>query len=268
VHENLERRLAAARERVGELSRGLGRDNLDAWRAAREDQLKAERDLASARGEQYAQVIDIGPRWDAGAPLPHLISNGSRAFVVCLASTPTNAGVWEVATGRLVATEPVAELGSLAFSPDGRLLAVGDGDRVMLREVDHPGNALSTDLPDLTVNMRQASNWGVAFSPDGTLLAAAVSKPGRTGSVHLWSVPDFQPLTKYPTHKGLVGLAISPAGDVIATVEDLKSVKLWAAGSGLSAGTVNSPATCLAFSPDGSYLAAGCTDEIHVWTPP
>jgi hypothetical protein len=52
VHEDLERRLAAARERVGELSRGLGRDNLDAWRAAREDQLKAERDLASACGEQ------------------------------------------------------------------------------------------------------------------------------------------------------------------------------------------------------------------------
>jgi WD40 repeat protein len=176
------------------------------------------------------------------------------------------AGVWEVATGRLVAAEPVAELGSLAFSPDGRLLAVGDGDRVMLREVDHPGNARRTDLPDLTVNIRQASNWGVAFSPDGTLLAAAVSKHGRTGSVHLWSVPDFRPLTKYATHKGLVGLAISPAGDVIATVEDLKSVKLWAVGSGLRAGTVNSPATCLTFSPDGSYLAAGCTDEIHVWT--
>jgi hypothetical protein len=88
VHEDLERRLAVARERVGELSRGLGRDNLDAWRAAREDQLKAERDLASARGEQYAQVIDIGPRWDVGAPLPHLISNGSRAFVVCLANQP------------------------------------------------------------------------------------------------------------------------------------------------------------------------------------
>ncbi len=61
---------------------------MDSWRAAWEDQLKAERDLASARGEQYAQVIEIGPRWDVGAPLPHLISNGSRAFVVCLASLP------------------------------------------------------------------------------------------------------------------------------------------------------------------------------------
>jgi hypothetical protein len=55
--------------------------------AAHERQLQAERDPA-ARGEQYAQVIDIGPRWDIGAPLPHLISNGSLAIVVCLASQP------------------------------------------------------------------------------------------------------------------------------------------------------------------------------------
>lgn len=53
-----------------------------------QDQLTAERDLAAAHGEQYAQVIEIGPRWDAGTPLPHLISNGSRAFVACRASQP------------------------------------------------------------------------------------------------------------------------------------------------------------------------------------
>jgi hypothetical protein len=58
------------------------------WWAAHERQLQAERDLAAARGEQYAQVIDIDPLWDVGAPLPHLISNGSRAFVVCLARQP------------------------------------------------------------------------------------------------------------------------------------------------------------------------------------
>jgi hypothetical protein len=56
--------------------------------AVHEDLLEAERDLAAARGEQYARVIDIDPLWDNGAPLPHLISNGSRAFVVCRASDP------------------------------------------------------------------------------------------------------------------------------------------------------------------------------------
>jgi hypothetical protein len=61
---------------------------MDARRAALKDQLVAERELAAARGEQYAQVIDIGPRWDIGAPLPRLFSNGSQAFVACLASQP------------------------------------------------------------------------------------------------------------------------------------------------------------------------------------
>jgi hypothetical protein len=88
VSEDLERRLAAAREQVRELSRNLRHDTMRAWQAVWEQQLQAERDLAAARGEQYARVIDIGPQWDAGAPLPHLLSNGSRAFVVCLADVP------------------------------------------------------------------------------------------------------------------------------------------------------------------------------------
>jgi len=88
VSEDLEQRLAAARERVRELSRELSGDTMYTLKAARGDQLKAERELAAARGEQYAQVIEIGPRWDIGAPIPHLISNGSRAFAVCLASQP------------------------------------------------------------------------------------------------------------------------------------------------------------------------------------
>lgn len=87
--EALERRLAAARERVRDLSRRLAaEDTMAELLAAHEQRLQAERDLAAAHGEQYARVIDLGPRWDAGAPLPHLISNGSRAFVVCLASQP------------------------------------------------------------------------------------------------------------------------------------------------------------------------------------
>ena len=69
---------------------------MEALREAWEQQLQAERDLAAARGEQYARVIDLGPRWDAGAPLPHLITNRSRAFIACLASQrdPSWDGTW------------------------------------------------------------------------------------------------------------------------------------------------------------------------------
>jgi hypothetical protein len=86
--EDLEQRLAAARHRVSQLSGRLGKDTWHEWMAAREEQLQAERDLAAARGEPYAQVINIGPRWSIGAPLPHLVADGSRAFLVCFAEQP------------------------------------------------------------------------------------------------------------------------------------------------------------------------------------
>ena len=82
---------------------------MEALREAQEQQLHAERDLAAARGEQYARVIDIGPRWDVGAPLPHLVSNGSRAFVACLADQPDPS--WDGTWVRLVS--PADEAPSL-----------------------------------------------------------------------------------------------------------------------------------------------------------
>ena len=182
------------------------------------------------------------------------------------ACTPEYLGVWEVATGRLIATESMPGFGSLAFSPDGTVLAVGVEDRVKLWEVDRLGKSLPSRLPDLSAKVRQASNWGLAFSPDGTLLAAAVSNHKGAGSVFLWSMPDCQLLAKYASSKGLVALAASPAGDVLATVHDLDSVTLWEVGSGAWTASLESRATCLAFSPDGSYLAAGGTSLIRVWT--
>jgi hypothetical protein len=53
---------------------------------ARAAVLDAERALAAARGEPYADVVDIGVRWSAGAPLPHVISNGSRTMLLCRAA--------------------------------------------------------------------------------------------------------------------------------------------------------------------------------------
>jgi hypothetical protein len=88
VNDDLERRLAAAQERLNELGTSFDDGALQAQLEAWAQLLQAERDLAAARGEQYAKVIDIGPRWDTGAPLPHLLSNGARAFILCMARDP------------------------------------------------------------------------------------------------------------------------------------------------------------------------------------
>ncbi len=66
------------------------------WHAARQRVLAAERTLAAARGEQYAEVIDLGVQWDAGAPLPHLVAGGLRAAIICRSALhdPTWDGTW------------------------------------------------------------------------------------------------------------------------------------------------------------------------------
>jgi hypothetical protein len=44
--------------------------------------------LARSRGEAYAVEIDLVFRWNSGAPLPHVVANERRAFIVVIAAEP------------------------------------------------------------------------------------------------------------------------------------------------------------------------------------
>lgn len=80
--ERLERELVEAQQRVDAVMKRRWRRRADdAFGAAVEEELAAERALAAARGEEYAVPLDIGVRWSRGAPLPHLLSSGRRSFV-------------------------------------------------------------------------------------------------------------------------------------------------------------------------------------------
>ena len=80
--ERLERELVEAQRRVDATMKGRLRKGPDeAFDAAWDEELAAERALAAARGEEYAVPLDIGVRWSGGAPLPHLLSSGQRSFV-------------------------------------------------------------------------------------------------------------------------------------------------------------------------------------------
>jgi len=56
--------------------------------ARRRTKLEAERTAAQAAGEEYAVSLNLKFRWNAGAPMPHLFSDGSRAFVLFLQDVP------------------------------------------------------------------------------------------------------------------------------------------------------------------------------------
>ena len=96
--------------------------------------------------------------------------------------------LWDVKSGNRIATiqtfnrrkpeETVNPTYSVAFSHDGKTLAVGTLKGIKLWDVEGDKKAMGVDGPD-------ASVWSVAFSPDGKTLVTAGSEKGITR-------PDYQ----------------------------------------------------------------------------
>lgn len=118
---------------------------------------------------------------------------------------------------------------SVAFSPDGRTLASGNGDAtVWLWRVTDPARPVALGRP-LSVPTDSVSS--VAFSPHGHTLAAGGGNHS-TSTIQLWDVTDparpvalGQPLTS-PT-AGVNSVAFSPDGHTLASGSDLSTVQLW-----------------------------------------
>ena len=82
----LEERLAAARARREAAVKALAPKHRggewEEYRAAETDVLEAERALAAANHEEHAVPLDFPVSWDVGAPLPQLLVNDYRTFLM------------------------------------------------------------------------------------------------------------------------------------------------------------------------------------------
>jgi WD40 repeat protein len=198
--------------------------------------------------------------------------------------------VWNTATGVRLHTFQTGARGGrdvscVALSPDGKLLAVGNFNNV------NPAKRGSLQVWDLKTGRscfaREESLlgvWGLAFSPDGKLLAAAMgynwTGRDKTGQVRVWDTKKWQVVRKLSGHSASAWtVCFSPDSKRLASVggpyEDRFNptgsgeVKLWdmTTGQEVWALTENKGAFFgVAFSPDGRRLATAAADgTVKLW---
>nr|WP_225955260.1 hypothetical protein [Kibdelosporangium phytohabitans] len=162
-----------------------------------------------------------------------------------------------------------AEIYSVDFDRDGRILATASGDSTV-RLWDVTGPRIPAELA--TIPNTSNTVFGVGFSPDGRILATA----NEDHAVRLWDVTD----PRRPKEAGAVpgmdgtvyGVAFSPDGRVLTTASFAGTVRLWDI-SALPRPTELATLTnhtnlvySVAFSPDGRTLATASEDHTaRVW---
>jgi WD40 repeat protein len=186
-------------------------------------------DLTTFAG--FAKGGRRGPAYKAGAPAESLVVkyiNGDQQPRMPIGGAPLSADQinlfkdW-IAEGAKDDTpvevtdlsKPVVYLQppvitAVAFSPDGKHLAVSGNREILVHKAD--GSAIEQRLPGTAERI-----LSLAFSADGGKLIAGGGTPARAGDVQVWDTATWKLIRSVPvTEDTVFGASISPDGSKIA----------------------------------------------------
>jgi WD40 repeat protein len=173
---------------------------------------------------QIFHNLDLGQKSVSGvafSPGGRLLAAGTSSVDVAL--KPGNNGslcVWDARTDRFVLppTEFVLQVWGLAFSPDGKWLAIAMGPGYSSTQLVGQVQVWNTETWQAVYNLRGHTGcaWTVCFSPDGKRLASAGGTTS-TGELKIWDMGTGQEVWSVSENTTFLGVAFSPDGRRIAT---------------------------------------------------
>jgi RNA polymerase sigma factor (sigma-70 family) len=197
----------------------------------------------------------------AGPPAAGLAFAPDGKTVVTRSAFDQSLQVWEVTTGKKVRSlsgpQPRARglfalfnglSPTLAFAPDGKILAVG-GDNHAVRLLDA---TTGQELKPLGGHLRGLAS--VQFGPDSKTLTSH----GDDGTLRVWDATSGRELRQVPVPAGAAAVLLSDDGRTLATGEVDSTIRLWDAATGKELHKFEEPKngfSGFAFAPDGKVLA-------------
>src|SRR5262245_61556074 len=205
------------------------------------------------------------------APITALVFTPDSRQLVS-ASQDKTIRVWELAsrkTLRVIRGESglgnFGEIGAMALSPDGRLLATAvrpaaPGKSALIRLYDFAGGAQIGLLAG-----RDGDVHGLAFSPDGRHLISG----GSDGTATIWDTDARKAVHVLKAHRGAVSaVGFSPDGMRAVTASLDHSLRLWRVADGALLRDMaghSAEVVSMAIAADGTVASQDKTGEIRFW---